>query len=236
MYSTHIRNRTERLSLVITAIAVAGTALTACEGHTEDMSHYQVGENVTSLSIRTNGGTVDLTTSNSSRIGVTEHFWYTGEKPRTEHPVRNGELVLNAPDCRATGADECGVDYTVTVPPGLTLALDTGGGDITADGLSGTMEARSDGGNVRIRKSAMTKVVTDTGGGDLDASFTAAPAQTEASSGGGNVTVRLPHSTYAVDARTDGGDRKVDVRSVPASPRAVKVRTGGGNATVVMTG
>ncbi|WP_190344256.1 DUF4097 family beta strand repeat-containing protein [Streptomyces venezuelae] len=74
-----------------------------------------------------------------------------------------------------------------------------------------------------------------TGGGNLDASFTATPEQVEAESEGGNITVRLPEGTYAVDAKSDGGDRELGIASDPSSSRKVKAHTGGGNVTIVTT-
>ncbi|MEU0391496.1 DUF4097 family beta strand repeat-containing protein [Streptomyces sp. NPDC006208] len=216
MYSTCARNKTGRLLLATVSAALAGAALTACNGKTTvEESQYQVNEKVTSLRIKTNGGNVEVVAANSSGVSVTERFEYTDDKPRTEHSVRNGELSLNAPGCTEDDAGECSVNYTVAVPHGTILSVDTGGG------------------NVRITESAPKKVSAHTGGGNLDASFTAAPDQIEAESEGGNIAVRLPEGTYAVDARTDGGDREVGIASDPSSSHKVKAHTGGGNITVV---
>ncbi|MET8683139.1 DUF4097 family beta strand repeat-containing protein [Streptomyces sp. NPDC004732] len=234
MYSKCARNKLRPLLLVTASVTLAGAVLTACDSETnESTSHYQVDEKVTSLRIRTNGGNTEVVATDGPAVRVTEKFRYKDKKPHTEHVTRDGELSLNAPDCNRTGSDVCGVDYTVEVPRGIALTVDSGGGNITTRGLAGTMEAQSDGGNVRIRGAAMKKLSARTGGGNLDVSFAAPPERTETESEGGNVTVRLPKASYTVDAKTDGGNRKVDVTNAPTSPHKVTVRTSGGNATVV---
>ncbi|MEU0368827.1 DUF4097 family beta strand repeat-containing protein [Streptomyces sp. NPDC006283] len=216
MYSTCARNTTGRLLVITVSVALAGAALTACNSQTTvEESQYQVNEKVKSLRIKTDGGNVEVVAANSSGVSVTERFEYTDEKPRTEHSVRNGELSLNALGCTESDTSECSVNYTVAVPRGVILSVETGGG------------------NVRIAESATKKVSAHTGGGSLDASFTAAPDQVEAESEGGNITVRLPEGVYAVDARSDGGDREVGIASDPSSSHKVKAYTGGGNVTVV---
>ncbi|MFC7013905.1 DUF4097 family beta strand repeat-containing protein [Streptomyces viridiviolaceus] len=215
------------------SVALTGAALTACNGKTTvEESQYEVDEKVTSLRIRTNGGNVEVVAASSSGVSVTERVEYADEKPRTEHSVRKGELSLSATGCARSDASEYSVDYTVAVPRGAIVSVETGGGDISVRGLSGVMEADTGGGNVRIRQSAMKKLSAHTGGGNLDTSFTAAPGQVEAESEGGNITVRLPEGTYAVDARTDGGDREVGIASDPSSAHKVKAYSGGGNITV----
>ncbi|MDT0609904.1 DUF4097 family beta strand repeat-containing protein [Streptomyces lancefieldiae] len=237
MYSKRVRNRSGRHVLVAASVVLAGAALTACsEKTTVDESRYRVDGKVTSLHITSNGGDVEVVAANSSVIDVTERIEYADEKPRTEHSVRNGELSLDAPGCGKGDAGECSVDYTLAVPHGTVLSVDTGGGDITVRDLAGAVDAKTGGGNIRIDGSTAKKVAAHTGGGNIDASFTAVPDQVETESEGGDVTVRLPAGPYAVDARTEGGDRRVDVAGDPSSAHKVKAHTGGGNLTVVTTG
>lgn len=160
MYSKRASDKPGRLLLAAVSVALAGTALTACNAKTTvEESQYQVDDHVTSLRIKTNGGNVEVVTADSSAVSVTERFEYADEKPRTEHSVRNGELSLNAPGCADS---ECVVNYTVAVPRDTNLSMDTGGGDIIVHGLSGAMDAKTGGGNVRIRESATKKLAPHT--------------------------------------------------------------------------
>ncbi|MFJ8542927.1 DUF4097 family beta strand repeat-containing protein [Streptomyces sp. NPDC093586] len=237
MYAKYAGSRAGRRALAAASVVLAGAALTACGGKTTvDESRYRVDDKVTSLRITSNGGNVEVTAADGSAIDVTERIEYTDEKPRTEHSVRDGALSLDAPGCAKGDSGECSVGYTLTVPRGTVLSVDTGGGDVTVRGLAGAVAAKTGGGDIRIGESAAKKVAAHTGGGNIDASFTAAPDQVETESGGGDVTVRLPAGPYAVDARTDGGDRRVDVAGDPSSAHTVKARTGGGNLTVTAAG
>ncbi|MGW7271846.1 DUF4097 family beta strand repeat-containing protein [Streptomyces sp. NPDC054864] len=225
--------KTKTLLLVATSVTLAGAALTACNGEVKtEKSQYQVDEKVTSLRIESYGGNVEVVDGGGSGISVTEEFEYTDEKPRAEHAVKSGELSLNAPGCENDDAGKCGVNYTVEVPLGTAVNVESGGGDITVRGLSGDTAAKTGGGTVRIKESAAKTIDASTGGGDVETSFTSAPDQVNAESGGGNVTVRLPDGKYSVDARTDGGNRDVEVTNTPSSPHKVKAHTGGGNVNV----
>jgi DUF4097 and DUF4098 domain-containing protein YvlB len=46
------------------------------------------------------------------------------------------------------------------------------------------------------------------------------------------VTVKLPKGSYAVDASTDGGNKKVDVPVNDGSANKVKAHSAGGDVTV----
>ncbi|MGW6055196.1 DUF4097 family beta strand repeat-containing protein [Streptomyces sp. NPDC055189] len=236
MPSKKSMKKTKSLLLVAASVALAGGALTACDGEIKtEKSQYQVNEKVTSLGIKNYGGSIEVVTGGGSGISVTEEFEYTDGKPRAEHDVKSGELSLNAPGCENDDASKCGVNYTVEVPAGTAVNLETGGGDITVRGLSGDTAAKTGGGTVRVKESGAKKVDASTGGGNVDTSFTGAPDQVNAESGGGNVSVRLPDGKYSVDAKTDGGNRDVGVTNTPSSPHKVKAHTGGGNVTVTTT-
>ncbi|WP_405678730.1 DUF4097 domain-containing protein [Streptomyces sp. NBC_01511] len=236
MPSKKSMKKTKSLLLVAASVALAGTALTACDSEIKtEKSQYQVDEKVTSLRIKDYGGDIEVVTGGGSGISVTEEFEYTDGKPRADHSVKSGELFLNAPGCENDDASKCAVNYTVEVPAGTAVNLETGGGDITVRGLSGDTAAKTGGGNVRIKESA-AKTVDASTGGDVDSSFTSAPDQVKAESGGGDVTVRLPEGTYSVDAETDGGNRDVGVTNTPSSAHKAKAHTGGGDVTVTTVG
>ncbi|MET9775336.1 DUF4097 family beta strand repeat-containing protein [Streptomyces sp. NPDC006367] len=237
MHAKRVGNRSGRPVLAVVSAVLAGAALTACgEKTVVDESRYRVDDKVTSLRVTSNGGNVEVVAGDGPAVDVTERIAYEDEKPRTRHSVRDGALTLDAPGCAKGDSGECSVDYTLTVPRGTVLSVDTGGGDITVRGLAGAVDAEAGGGDIRIDGVAAKKVAARSGGGDIDASFTAAPDRVETESGGGDVTVRLPAGPYAVDARADGGDRRVDVAGDPASAHRVKARTGGGNLAVTAVG
>ncbi|MFD4786299.1 DUF4097 family beta strand repeat-containing protein [Streptomyces sp. NPDC058459] len=210
------------------AVVVAGAALGGCSMQNKSAtSQYGIDAKVTALSVTTRGGNIDVVPGEGSGARVTEKIRYAGDKPRTEHSVSEGRLTLTAPSCH-----DCGVNYTVSVPPGTTLALDTDGGNITVREIDGAMKARTGGGNVRVTDTAPRTLSARTDGGNIEASLTKPPTTLDAESGGGNVEVSLPRTPYAVDASTAGGRSTVSVPTDPSSPHHVTIRTGGGNIDV----
>ncbi|MFI8349032.1 DUF4097 family beta strand repeat-containing protein [Streptomyces sp. NPDC085596] len=210
------------------AVAMAGAALGGCAIQDKSAtSQYGIDAKVTALSVTTKGGNIDVVAGDGTGARVTEKIRYADDKPRTEHSVSDGRLTLTAPSC-----DDCGVNYTVSVPPGTTLTLDTEGGNITVREVDGEMKARTGGGNVRVTDAAPKTLSAQTDGGNIEASLTKPPSTLSAETGGGNVTVSLPRTPYAVDATTDGGRNTISVPTDPSSPHHVTIRTGGGNIKV----
>lgn len=248
---------TATAAAVTTAVVALGAGCSADSLFTDVKSasrSYNVGnddQRIRTLDVRSYAGDITVKAAEPDRrtVGVAEDMEYEKTKPHTEHQVKDGVLRLTSDDCGGNG-DKCTVHYTVTVPAALTARLRTGGGDVTVRDLSGSVDARTeggdvvarttsgrlhartDGGNVRLTDVRSRDVDAESGGGNLRGTFAAAPDQARLASGGGNVTVRLPRGSYAVDARTDGGTRDVSVPTDREAPHRVTAQTGGGNVTV----
>lgn len=96
------------------------------------------------------------------------------------------------------------------VPAAVTATLDSAGGAISVSGMSGELNLTSGGGAVEVDGSTQATVTARTGGGAVRLAFTGPPRSVSVDSGGGEVTVRLPHDRYSVEAhrvsvRSDGG-------------------------------
>ncbi|WP_405554003.1 DUF4097 family beta strand repeat-containing protein [Streptomyces sp. NBC_01171] len=220
-----------KAKLMVAGTVMAGLVLSGCAVQDKSAtSRYGIDAEVTALSVTTKGGNIDVVPGDGTGARVTEKIRYANDKPRTEHSVSNGRLTLTAPRC-----DDCGVNYTVSVPPGTILTLDTEGGNITVREVNGAMKARTGGGNVRVTDTAPKTLSARTDGGNIEASLTKPPTTLTAETGGGNVKVTLPRTPYAVDATTSGGRNTVSVPTDPSSPHHVTIRTGGGNIDVNQT-
>ncbi|MGW4285510.1 DUF4097 family beta strand repeat-containing protein [Streptomyces sp. NPDC004673] len=217
-----------KTKLLVAGTVMAGLALSGCAIQNKTAtSEYGIDAKVTALSVTTKGGNIDVVPGDGTGAHVTEKIRYADDKPRTEHSVRDGHLTLTAPSCH-----DCGVNYTVAVPRGTTLTLDTEGGNITVRQIDGAMAARTGGGNVRVTDTAPKSLSARTDGGNIEASLTRPPSSVDTETGGGNITVHLPRGTYAVEATTSGGRTDVSVPTDPDSPHHVRARTSGGNLTI----
>lgn len=232
---TRGHRRTIQTALSGVALALAVTATAGCdlfEETNEGSRAYSVREKTSSVSVETDGGDIEVVAGDarSDVVRVKERYEYTKHKPKTEHAVKDGRLALTAADCG--GDNGCDVSYEVRVPPKTSVRLDTDGGTVTVRGTAGSVDAGTDGGDIRIEDSSARQVKAHTEGGGVSGTFAAAPDKVDCSSDGGDVDVRLPGGPYAVDAGTKGGEREVTVPTQKSSSHSVKAHTEGGDVRV----
>ena len=140
---------------------------------------------------------------------------------------------------------KCSDDFVVNVPRGLDSAkIETGGGSVTATGISGRVETTSGGGSIRIDDIG-GEVTAETGGGTIEVGrvdgnlslqtgggnikIGSIKGEIRAQSGGGNVVV-LSGLQGAV-LQTGGGSIRVEKCS-----GRVKATTGGGSIDLGVIG
>jgi hypothetical protein len=198
-----------------------------------------VTQPVTSLVVRSYGGQVQVASGPVSRVQVTETIMYDQQvrPPAVMQSVSDGRLVLGDPACDNSG---CTVDFRMTVPPGFTVTVSTGGGPVTVSGVAGA-NLDSNGGPARatlihgpltvvtgggplVLRAVGGPLHADTGGGTLVAQDVAAATAT-ITTGGGDATVAFDAAPKAVRLSTDGGTA---VLAVPGGPYAVTADSSGG--------
>lgn len=124
----------------------------------------------------------------------------------------------------------------------------TGGGNIFANGCKGRLQLKTSGGNITFEGFSGTSIEAETGGGEVDADFAAAPrSDSHLHTSGGSIRVHLPmDAAMTLDAHTDGGvvrsDVPVQTQGLPASDTlngtingggpTLKVETSGGNIEI----
>jgi len=198
-----------------------------------------VPQPVTSVVVDSYGGQVQVASGPVSRVQVTETIMYDQQTrpPAVMQSVSDGRLALSSRACAST---DCGVDFRMTVPPGVTVTvsaeggqvtvsgtaganLDSGGGPTTATLIGGPLTVVTDGGPLVLRGVA-GPLHADTGGGNLVGQDLAAPTAT-ITTGGGDATVVFSAAPKSVKLSTDGGTA---VLAVPGGPYAVTADSGGG--------
>jgi hypothetical protein len=160
--------------------------------------------------------------------------------------------------CRSY-AGNCDLNATLQVPLGTGVTLSTeggnmsvpvfngslqllsGGGDVNAGNLSGTVLMRTDGGNVGVRAMADPDATIDSGGGDVVLTLVHTPPQhLQVSADGGNIVIVLPPggTAYDIQANADGGNLSIG-RSITQSgdaKDALILDSGGGDIAVSQAG
>ncbi len=114
--------------------------------------------------------------------------------------------------------------------------MDTGGGDMTVNGLTGNLQMSAEGGNVDASGVASALVGMDTGGGDVTLALTQVPQNLQITTEGGNVTVILPLGSTTYDISTpDNQGANISIPqslSSPTSLHKITIDSGGGDITV----
>jgi len=202
-----------------------------------------VPQPVTSLIVQSGGGQVQVAAGQVSRVQVNETIMYDhndGGPPAVSQSVSGGSLSLSGPAC------DCSVNFSLTVPFGVTVSvatqggpaavsgvaganLDTGGGPARATLVGGPLTVTTEGGPVMLRGVA-GPLRADTGGGTLIAQDLAAATATITTSGG-DAMVDFVAAPDSVSVSADGG---AAVLAVPGGPYAVAADSGGGLQSVAI--
>lgn len=103
-----------------------------------------------------------------------------------------------------------------------TIEASTGGGEIALSEIDGPVNAKTGGGEIRIQKTTQ-RVDVSTGGGEVEVTDSEGPVKV--STGGGEISIR--RTKNQVDVKTGGGD--VEIQETQGD---VDVRTGGGEIKI----
>lgn len=203
-----------------------------------------VPQPVTSLTVQSYGGQVQVAAGQVSRVQVTETILYghQGDRPpAVALSVSGGRLSLSA---RACDNADCGASFSLTVPFGITVSvatqggpaavsgvaganLDTGGGPASATLIGGPLTVTTGGGPLVLRGVA-GPLHADTNGGTLTAQDIASATAT-VTTGGAAAMVTFAAAPRLVSVSTDGGPAVV---AVPGGPYAVAADSDGGPQSV----
>lgn len=236
--------------LAVTLVAWGTWSTISLLGRSVRTEHTSYEQPIAVVDIRA-AGSIRVIEGAPGRISVTERIERSLVAPRRSADVVGDRLVLRS-ECRSVFSTFCTVSYDVEVPPGTALKLrsEVGGirvsdvdGEIDAVSTAGSVSVVAGSGNVDLHSSAGGVRVIDRQADRIGASSTAGavtveaaspPAAVEASSSAGSVTVVVPpdETTYAVDASTDAGGTKIQIRTDPQAQRTISAHSSAGDVTV----
>ena len=169
--------------------------------------------------------------------------WFSGDRIADVHEIEKNPPMRqsgNSIHIDYTNYHNISIDYEITTPSETVVRTRTGSGDVTLEGLRGTMDLQSGSGDFRLRELS-GEVRVETGSGDVRAEKIAGPFTAHAGSGnirleetgGGDVSARTGSGNVelrgvkgAVRAESGSGDQRVE-----GTPTASwNIRTGSGNA------
>jgi len=209
---------------------------------------FTVPSSVTSLNVQSYGGQVRVTAAPVRQVQVTETIEYGdpgggpggGPAPVLQR-IEHGQLDLGDGACPDS---DCQVDFVVTVPPEVTVTVDSEGGPVAVSGVaganldsgSGPVRATQIGGPLTVSTDGGSLLVdgvtgalrVDTSGGSLNARNVAAATVT-AATGSGDARLVFSSAPETVSVSTDGGAATL---IVPGGPYALTSETDSGMASV----
>ena len=200
---------------------------------------------VTSLTVQSYGGAIQITGRPAGRVQVSDTLTYgplAGGPPVVTESLSRGHLILADPACAQDG--ECMVSFAVTVPPGVVVTaiseggslavsgtgaanLDSGGGPVSATRIGGPLTVSTEGGSLLV-DGLSGALHADTFGGSLTADRVDAGAAT-VTTDGGDARITFAAGPQQVTVSTDGG---LAALTVPGGPYALTADSNGGPQSV----
>lgn len=224
------RGRRRWAVLGVAAVVVVG-GLNVGRGVGSVEQYTKVSHAVTGIRVNDDAGDVEVVGGAAAgTVEVTRRVSRGSDPSSTGETWEGSTLVVDAnPGCGPL-VFGCSVDYTVRVPDGTTVTIDTGSGDLKLGGTLGAVDVKSGSGDIKAKDLRSTTVAARTGSGDIDLGLSQAPNQLTVRTGSGDIDVEVPAAdTYAVGAETGSGDEHVTVKTDPTSPRKVQFATGSGD-------
>jgi len=210
---------------------------------------------VTTVQLETGGGDVSIVQgAPGSPVRVAARITRSFTTPERHDRAEGGVLTL-ASDCGGWLGD-CGVDYSVSVPPRTRIVADIGSGEVSIAGVqtrgalvvrggSGDLELRDvqapsvdvrvGSGDVEIGSLRSPVVNAELGSGDLEMTLTGALQSVRARAGSGDVSLTVPaRESYRIEADAGSGDVSVDeaLTRDDRSPRSLSASAGSGDVEV----
>jgi len=222
--------------IVVTFLVATGTASVIAEFFQQEgrTTRFIAGE-VRRVVVSTDTGDVTIrlgVVGTRTRLEFTR-IWSFSE-PRADATLVDSTLQVRGRCGRPIDIGACGVDIDLTLPPGVALDVSTGTGDITLIRPDARVQARSSVGNVSVQDARAAEVVASSDVGNLDLEFAEAPDDVRVTTDTGNAEVIVPDdgTAYAVDATSDTGETKIDIRTDPGSSRRLEVSSAVGTVRI----
>jgi hypothetical protein len=190
-----------------------------------------VPSSVTSLRVRGEVGKVKVTArKGASKISVVQKR--TGAA-KPSNVIGRSDATLKY-DCPGGFDDrDCRVDYTITVPPSVSLDVVNSAGTVDLAGPLTEVVASADAGAVTGTGLGAGSFTVTTKAGKVDLAFAGVPTLVKTATDVGETTIAVPPTgSYQIDASTSVGEQDVSVPNDPSSENRIEANTEIGQITI----
>lgn len=185
-----------------------------------------------SLTVKTDAGSIEIKTHNNDSIEVFAEVEGSQEDNfDISFDVNDDglEIVGRNDNSHGWNWNSLKVKYQITVPKRFNLDLDTSGGSIEIEDITGEIKVRTSGGSISVgdvngdislhtsggsirTEDVMGEIDAHTSGGSINVTFAKQPLKDASlTTSGGSITARLPSNVAIdIDASTSGGRVKTE--------------------------
>jgi hypothetical protein len=186
---------------VLVGLLLAAAGCAEPETHTE---RAVIEEPVESLTVAVHSG--DIRIFGGDVAGVTATARIEGPSNHLGHALTGGKLTL-VDDCHE---NHCDVDLSVTVPSGVSVAVQVGSGDLELDDMLGTIDVATGSGDILGHGLAGADLNAETGSGDVALGVSEPAERIHVRTHSGDVLLGVPAGAYRLNVETSSGDRHLD--------------------------
>ena len=212
-----------------TLLLFSVVAFARAEGHFDKTLSVSGSSN---LDLNTGSGSVNIRTGNSNQVVIhatvhSSNDWWGGDADAAVRSVESNPPVRQSGNSIRIGYElpedvrrHVSISYEITLPPDTALAVNTGSGEISVEGVRASAKLHTGSGSIRVRDLGPQSRL-ETGSGSIHADAVSAPLY--ASTGSGSIQADL---TGSGDVEAHTGSGGIDLRGVNGGLRG---RTGSGH-------
>jgi hypothetical protein len=200
--------------------------------HTRTAS-YSVTASVSRVDLRLASGDADIVASSSPAVQVrrTENYAF-GHPARERRWLDRGVLHIVS-QCPHIVVGSCSASYEVAVPQGVTIDVQTGGGGIRMNGVSGDATVGTRSGNIDVEAYCGFHLSAESQAGNLTVVTACPPQSLKLQTGSGDAAALVPPGRYRIAAVSGRHRQRVTgVKDDPTSAFTITVDSGSGAVAV----
>ena len=209
---------------------------------TELFHQEALGAEIESLAVNTSSGDVTVVPSTSGRLEVTAKVVANRDKVEAARltEVFEDHVSIESEDGELTIEDahrnERGwtISLIVAVPRALSVAANSGSGDVEVGYGAGTVRANTGSGDVRValEERSVSKVLANSGSGDVEVLAHSIDGDLAANSGSGDISVTVRNGASAGSLALNTGSGDVSLTLPPSAIGAFDLETSSGTISV----
>lgn len=133
--------------------------------------------------------------------------------------TKGSELVVRNKEPSLDFNRKCQVDFKIEVPKQVAMDLKVGAGDVTIDGVKGTLEYKLGNGDLRVKDADLAEVDGKSGSGDVEIAGHVGDAELKIGAGNAKITLDRAPAKGKLDVKVGTGNATI------ALPKDAKVKS-----------